>query len=382
MRVLMLVATPVITDARVLREAQALVEAGHQVHVVGKDVPAGTQPPPGITLSSAPGGNGLRHGRAGGPPSAVPRRWRAARWLLLPEHRALTFANWAAGAARLSADLHYDVVHAHDFTALRLGWRLAARRRVPLVYDAHELWAERRRSGRPTPVERWRERRVEGRLGRRAAVVLTVGEALAARLRSGYGWEHVAVVRNTFPAVATRSAEAPPRPAAVLYAGRLGDGRDLETVAAASSFLRLPVRLVGPADPAWSGGFDPGRCDVRPAVGVSEVDAELRSAGLALVTLEPGCGNHEIALPNKLFQAVSAGVPVVATDVGELARTVRDHGVGVLYRAGEAGSLAAAVEEAVERYPDLVKAVERARWELSWDRDRTSLLQAYAGLVP
>lgn len=376
----MLVATAVTSDARVLREAGALVESGHQVHVVGKDVPGDAQSLPGMTLSSAPGGRGLGGGRASAS-APLPRRWKqAARWMLLPEHRAITFSRWAAGAARIAANLDYDVVHAHDFTTLRLGWRLAARRRVPLVYDTHELWAERRRSGRPTPVRHWWERRLEKILGGRAAVVLTVGDALASRLRSGYGWEHVAVVRNTFPTTPVRCDEPLARPASAVYAGRLGAGRDLHTVAAASPSLSLPVRLIGPADLTWSDRFDPGRCKVQPPVAIGLVDAELRSAGLALVTLEPSCDNHLVALPNKLFHAMSAGVPVVATDVGELARTVREHGVGVLYQAGDAHSLVAAIDEAVERYPDLVEAVEAARPVLSWDHDRASLLRAYAGL--
>ena len=377
----MLVATPVTTDVRILREAGALVEAGHAVHVVGKDVPADAHLPDGFTASSASGGGGLR-GSATGPVDLSRAHLRAARWLLMPEHRRLSYRRWASGAAAAASGLDYDVVHAHDFTALALGSRLARRRAVPLVYDAHELWSERQRSGRPTPFERRQERRTEGILGGRADAVLTVGEALAERLRISYGWEHVSVVRNTFPLPPEAAdAEVPRAPAGVVYAGRLAPGRDLATVAAASRRMSLPVQLVGPSDPAWSAGFDPGRCVVVPAVEVADVEAVLRSAGLALVTLEPGCGNHQIALPNKLFHAVRAGVPVVASDVGELARTVQAHGIGVLYRPGDAESLIRAVEEARRRHTELVAAVRRAREELSWDRDRVQLLKVYAGLA-
>ena len=40
MRVLMLVATSLATDNRVLREATTLARAGHAVHVIGKQVPS------------------------------------------------------------------------------------------------------------------------------------------------------------------------------------------------------------------------------------------------------------------------------------------------------------------------------------------------------
>ena len=375
----MLVATSVIGDVRVTREAIALAEAGHHVQVLGRDVPVAGTVGAGVELFSATGGAGLR--RPG--PRKVgqgPALQRAARWLLLPEHRRRTFGRWARGAERLADELDFDVVHAHDYTALALGDRVARARGVRLVYDTHELWSERHRSGRPTPIEdRWQRAR-EQRLGARAAVVLTVGEALGDRLRDAYQWQHVAVVRNTFP-LPSASASAPPStPVAAVYAGRLGPGRDLETVAAASASVELALRLVGPADPSWIARFVPRHCHVGPAVAADEVDGLLRVGGLALVTLTDGWGNHRVALPNKLFQAVSAGVPVVASDIGELARTVREHGVGVLYRSGDARSLVAAIEDAVLRYPQLQQAVQRAQGALSWSVDRDRLLGVYRDL--
>jgi glycosyltransferase involved in cell wall biosynthesis len=141
--------------------------------------------------------------------------------------------------------------------------------------------------------------------------------------------------------------------------------------------IDLPVRLVGPADRSWLEVFDPGHCKVQPAIELAAVDAEIRAAGLALVTLADRSGNHQIALPNKLFHAVRVGVPVVASDVGELGATVRAHGLGVVYRSGDAASLAAALKEALLRYPELVAAVRRSAEHLSWDRDRNALLQVY-----
>ncbi|MBI4940365.1 MAG: glycosyltransferase, partial [Actinobacteria bacterium] len=155
----MLVATPVANDTRVLREATALVRAGHAVHVVGFGVPPGFAPPDGVTVSSA--GRRPRPSRPERPGVAAPARtarrarplwWRAARWLLLPEHRARTFGRWAREAYADATGRTFDVVHAHDFNTLALGDRLARERGVPLVYDSHELWFGRPVVGRPTPL--------------------------------------------------------------------------------------------------------------------------------------------------------------------------------------------------------------------------------------
>src|SRR5664279_60107 len=101
MHVLMLVATSLASDTRVLREATTLAQAGYRVHVIGKQVPEGFVPPDGVTASSAGASSMFR---AEGAPSLGGRRLsvpaRAARWALLPTHRNQAFGRWANAAER------------------------------------------------------------------------------------------------------------------------------------------------------------------------------------------------------------------------------------------------------------------------------------------
>ena len=152
-RVLMLVQSPVAGDSRVLREAEALAAAGHAVHVVGRGVPEGFAGPDGVSVASVgrggrPAARPARRGRRPGAGRALRRRWTplfdAARWLLLPEHRARVERAWRDGAGEL-VRAHVrehgvpDVVHAHDFNTLELAAEVAdqnrrrARLRLPRV---------------------------------------------------------------------------------------------------------------------------------------------------------------------------------------------------------------------------------------------------------
>ncbi len=376
MRVLMLVWTGVSTDTRVLREAATLVEHGWQVHIIGRAIPADFVPPPGITLSSV-----------GQRPSSASRARRLssverlARWLLLPEHVRRRLAAWQAQALIEGAKLPADVVHAHDFTALPVGLKLAQRWGVPLVYDSHELWPGRPRSGRPTPLCRWRESRQESRWGSKAQVVLTVGQGIADELTRRYGWSDVRVIHNTFPCPAV-PPQPPTAPTAALYAGRLAADRELEVISAASKHLDLPVVLIGPADDQYLRHFDPGQATIRSALPIDDVGDLLTQAGLALVTHSDRWLNHRLALPNKLFHAVRAGVPVVATDVGELARVVREHDLGELYPPGDAAGLVAAVQRAVSRYSELRESLRSAAFSLAWPADAQDLCRVYDSLTP
>jgi glycogen(starch) synthase len=379
MRILMLVATSVATDTRVLREAGTLVAAGNEVHIIGKSVPADFVPAQGFTVSSVGSSSVFQKEDA---PSLSSRKMGPlltfTRWMLLPQHRNSAFGRWASGAVTDGRVREYDVVHAHDFTALRAGAELARLRDVPLVYDSHELWSGRPRMHRPTPVQSWRERREEAALGGEAVAVITVGDGVAEALRQQYGWTHLHVIRNTFPAAA---GGPPPAPVGAVYAGRLAPHRELETIARAAGQLPVPVTLIGPADQTWLRGYDAGGARVRESITAEAVTTLLQQTGIALVTHTDAFANLRLAMPNKLFQAVAAGVPVVATDVGELAALVREHHVGVLYRMGDAPDLVRAVGELIRDYDVWCSRVAKAQETLSWDGDAARLVQLYRALA-
>ena len=268
------------------------------------------------------------------------------------------------------------VVHAHDFTALPAGASLASEWGVPLVYDTHEYWVGRPVEGRPAPLLRRREAREEHRLGARAAAVVTVGDGVARALRRDHpDWPEITVVRNTFPARDEALVPVSP-PTAFVYAGRLAADRELEVIAQASDHLDLPVVVRGPADEHWLSRFDRHACEVRPPIPVAEVDRELCAAGAALVTHSDRWENHRLALPNKVFHAVSLGVPVVATDVGELAAIVRQHGLGTLYRPGDAQDLVRAARELLGEHEKYLQQVAAARADLSWATRRADPREA------
>jgi glycogen(starch) synthase len=334
-------------------------------------------PPEGVTVESC-----------GAPPSSAARQReltapeRLARWALLPVHVRRRLSAWrheALAAGRTWAATHGapDVVHAHDFTALPVGSALAQEWGCPLVYDTHEYWVGRPVEGRPAPLLRRREAREEDRLGERATAVITVGDGVARALRRDHPrWPEITVVRNTFPEPAYAVTVSSP-PTAFLYAGRLAADRELEVVAAASDQVGLPMVLRGPADDHWLSRFDARSCEVRPPVPVADLDVELAAAGAALVTHSDRWENHRLALPNKVFHAVSLGVPVVATDVGELAGLVREHGLGTLYRPGDPADLVRACRELVDGHGEYLRRVARASEQLTWACDAARLVSLH-----
>ncbi|AXV06408.1 glycosyltransferase [Euzebya pacifica] len=114
---------------------------------------------------------------------------------------------------------------------------------------------------------------------------------------------------------------------------------------------------------------------------MDDVDQIYAQNGLAFIPLTDDCMNHRFALPNKLFQAVRAGVPVVAADLPQLREVVRAQGVGTLYTPGDRDSLVRAVQSAIDGHERHLRAVAVAAEQFSWTRDAAVLRQTYRGLL-
>ena len=372
MKVLMLVISDVDADARVRREADALVTAGHDVVIVALRGTSAAFEVIGV-------GGGVRAVPRPSTPLLAQGR-AAARWLLLPTAMARLRQRFTAAARDVASGLTgIDAVHAHDLETLALGAELADRWDVPLVYDSHELWTDRVRHGRPTPLLRRTERSRERQLGARAAAVITVGEEIADWMREVHGWDHVHVVRNSFPQLDLPPLTGPPT--GLLYAGRIAARRELDVIAAAAPDLPLPVVVMGPGDDGLRARLRlVPNLRVRQAVPVEEVVEVLRELGVALITAGDGPLSYRWSLPNKLFQAVQAGVPVVATDLPAQSRVIAEHGIGTVYPPGEPDALRGAVERLVADHVRFRAGVVAAGETLSWAVDAEVLLRVYRGL--
>ena len=111
----------------------------------------------------------------------------------------------------------------------------------------------------------------------------------------------------------------------------------------------------------------------------SEVERALGEATVALFPYRP-----ELDQSGALLQALGAGVPAVAYDVGGIAEPVRRFGAGRVVAPGDVAGLATAVRELLDDADALEAAragARRARRELTWDAAARAHLDLYGELV-
>ena len=313
-------------------------------------------------------------------PAAGGRRARRARFLL--------------GAAALIARRN-AIVYTRDLglAAFLLQWPHVRRPRV--VYESHGIAPIVAREmpvllGKPdlapSPAKLARLNRREERVWRRAAAYVTITRALAQELESTYGpRDHVHVVPDGAPAV---SGAMPPPPsgseaAIVGYAGHLYPWKGADVLIEALALAPgLGGLMIGghPGEPdlerlkrlaAARGIAD--RVEFTGLVAPRDVMGHLMRASVLVIPNTASTISERYTSPLKLFEYLSAGRAIVASDLPALREVLTDQHTAVLVAPGDAAALATALEQRGGRHrirPRLGGARVRTRGPIHMGRAR------------
>ena len=442
-RVVMAVNNPGSNDYRVVKSAEVLAAAGYEVIVVGlrgADHPARetrhgvryvrvTLPRSRLALlpDLVPGGtlwwNRLRAPRAIpatdtvaiAPGPAQPHeargttglRQRVVAWLrhrlrnfrpaTSPLSVRLLFARYAHAYVPVLLALEADIYHAHELWMLE-SCALAARKcGARLLYDSHEL--EPHRNLDWCAASNTRRIAYEQRYIGAADAVFTVSPGVARALQSIYQLPAVGLLRNTpwlaklrpAPQGLRQSLGLPADTPLVVYTGLVTRNRGLELVI--DALPELPgfhLAMVGRAEPSVAAALNSqaqargvaSRVHALAPVPPEELIDFIASGDVAVIAAPDACLSYRYSLPNKLFEALFAGLPLVVSDLEDMRDFVLTHGLGRVFGHGDTRALAAVLREVVReraRYVDTGQR-ERMRTEYSFDNEAHALLASYRAL--
>lgn len=370
-RIAVVVLNDFTRDNRVLKVAATLAEAGASVDVVAL-------PGPGLPEREERPGWRVRRLRA--PWGARSRwvRWGGFAWQVIRRYR------------------HWEAWHCNDAEAFALGVLAQILcPRLRLIYDCHEFEAER--NAKPASYLKavgWFERRFI----HRAESVITVSPSIRTAYLERYGRHGIRavhLVRNVPHALATG-----PRAVrgfrerfglaasdfVVLYQGAFTYNRGLEEALEAAELLNDEgVHLVfmgyGPlAERVEAASRRLPNVHVHEAVPYEDVLAHTSQADLGLVSVKPTCLSYLYCLPNKLFEYIQAGVPVLTNDLPDCAHLVRTFGLGGVVEDDSPAGWATAIRGLRGRSGEFAEGLEAASLQLQWQKEAPKLLRAH-GLV-
>lgn len=369
----MVVDNDVVHDARVRKEAASLAARDWRVVVVGIAV-NGPEPPlreivDGYTI--------LR---------VVPRLLRQN--LTTKFGRNLRMVMLLVQVAACLRRVNAKVYHAHDFTGLALV-ALAGIWRRPVVYDSHEIYFER-----PLPLlTRYLApilRPIERLLAKRATRMIVTSESCFQYFVREFGVQEPVIVRN---AVDLRKIEPGEANSAtdstflVAHSGLLMHGRHLDELVKAFQYLPDDVSLLlagdGPARAHLEKLAD--ELGVRDRLRLTgkllpqQMISALRQATIAAVLITSDYTSYRFSLPNKFFEAVAAGLPIIASPIPEVKRLIESYNIGVLCDPTDPRSVAQAIQQALE--PDTLARLRanvlHVREDLNWEVEERKLVTLY-----
>jgi glycosyltransferase involved in cell wall biosynthesis len=269
------------------------------------------------------------------------------------------------------------------------------------IYDSRDLYLDARSlSGMAAPWK-WLLGGLERRWARRCDAVLTVNDGYARILARRFGIAVPPVVRNTParyvrpvppPDLLRKRLDLPSAVPIVLYQGGLMSERGIEQ--GMEAILEVPDAILVLM------GFGSGSDEIlrvaeapRYAGRVRAVEpappAELldwtASSDVMLMAIQPTTLNHRHTTPNKLWEAIAAGVPVVASDLPGMAPIVRETGCGELVDPTEPADIARGIRAILTLPPEgrdeLRHRCLAAAEVYSWERQVETLFELYGRLL-
>jgi glycosyltransferase involved in cell wall biosynthesis len=258
--------------------------------------------------------------------------------------------------ARRAAASGARILHASEPDAWLAAIWAARRSGARVVLDVHEHYPSRLDSRLPRPLRPLARAalRLGCRLAARAAdAVVVAKDGLAEDFAAP---RRTIAVRNYALPVALAPREHRPGPLTLVHAGAMTRSRGWPQLLAALALLPADtrLRLIGRFTDGTEAAFlaEASRLGLAPRIEClgwrphAEALALMAEADIALVLFQPGETNHQLALPHKLFDAMLAGLPVIAPSFAtEVAAILRESGCGRLVETADPLAIASAVRD-------------------------------------
>jgi glycosyltransferase involved in cell wall biosynthesis len=285
----------------------------------------------------------------------------------------------------------FEFFHCCDFEALPVG--LVARwfnPKLKIVYDAHEYEAERLGL---TPFAKKFIKFFEKRWIKRTSAVITVSRGIEKEYERQFSLPVHNVIFNA-PAF-KKSVEKShglrktfnirQDQKIFLYSGRIAMGRGVEILIEAFSQRNTDSAVLvflgsGPLlDKVEKAAAESSNIFYHPPVPYEEVVSTVAQADYGLLSPENLCLNYYYCMPNKLFEYIQAGIPILVADLKDCQELVESESIGFASDDYSVKGWNDLVDRALKSNPeDFSEELRKVAKEFNWEIEEKKLLDLYA----
>lgn len=360
-------------DSRVLKEAKTLHDNGYDVQVVALH----EFPLPEIEVIS-----GISVHRI---------KLKSRSW---SKHKVVQFFKYFEFIVRVIKGYRkFGIFHCNDLSALPIGVfiKLFFNRKAKVVYDAHEYETEiNGLKGVEKKAMAW----LEYQLIRYADKVITVSDSIANEYQRLYNIQKPALVLNTPPFSEVKKQDFFRKELDIrqdqtifLYQGGLSRGRGIELLVQTFSLMRTDKNVIvfmgyGPLEGEVSQASDQyATVFFRQAVSPDILLDYTASADYGISLIEDVCLSYRYCLPNKIFEYLMAGIPVLCSNLVEMHRFVERYKVGVIAVENSVDGVLDAVNRSLSMdYQKIKSNIIKIRHLYNWEEQEKVLLGVYDDL--
>jgi len=292
-----------------------------------------------------------------------------------------------------------DVYHAHDLVTLPVAWLCSRVTGGKLVYDAHELWPDRGRLPKRSRLNKFLVQRLESFLIRRTDANVMAGISSGDLLSRRYHVPPLTVILNVpfyhpyeRSTVLRDSLRISKEEKILLFEGRLDVNRGIEEGILSLKYLsHCSLVMLGFGPDLYISGLkrlieNEGLTDrvyFFGAVPFDEVTRTAMSADIGLILLQNADLNFYYASPNKLFDFMAAGLPVVGSNFPDMKKFIEGYNIGMTCDPTNPREIADAIDYIISdenRYNEMKKNALEAAKIFNWENEGRKLVALYAGL--
>ena len=359
------VSSDLCTDQRVHKVATTLQSMGFDVLLIGRLLP-GSMP--------------------------IVRKYRYKRMKMLFHSEIWFYMEYNIRLLFLLIFSRSDVYLSNDLDTLLPNFIVAKLKDKTLVYDSHEMFCEGPElQGRKLVQSIWKK--IEKSIVPRLDYVYTVSESIANNYNKRYK-VNFKVIRN-IPKLVKKRTEVKQfnflNKKIILYQGVMNPGRGLEEVISAMQFIDSAVLVII--------GFGKVEGDLKNLVRERNLEDKVVfygkvpledlfsytiQADIGLVLEKPLGLSFTYSLPNKLFDYIHAGVPIIASPLVEIRRIMSEADIGVIIESYEPKYLANKINLMLENKESIAlwkKNMLKLSKNLNWEIESIKIKKLFAKLL-
>ena len=290
-------------------------------------------------------------------------------------------------ALALDKEKHFDVVHCNDLDTLAIGTRLKRKLKIPLIYDAYEIYGYMVTG----IVPRWIANtflRLERRWIKEVDRVINVAEPQR-RYFESITDKPISVIMNCKPLQSLQYQSPANESFTLLYIGGLRHTRMLlELVAAAKELPGVHCLIGGIGQPGYVQALKEecsrtSNVSFLGEVPFHEVIPMTMKADCVFLMINPEALNDRMGLGNKQFEAMVCGRPIICTRGTYSGELTEQEEVGLAVEYSEQ-----ALKEAIIKLRDNPELRERlgrnalkaAIAKYNWQKQEEKLVELYRSL--